>query len=282
MAQDARGNSWKELIAADMNHDGRVNAADALEILKTSVGVNTIQPSWVFVPNDPGINPNLASMTKTTVTYKDDFNFASITAPTSATFTGILIDMLLPSVTAPGRGYSSMPAHARTFDRDKALEAILYVAGHLKTASLHSVSKILYLVDKRHLRYLGRLICGDHYVAMEYGPVPSAIYNMMKVADNRETIDPDVDAIIKESLRVQSGRYLKPKRKANTEVLAASEIECLNQTIKKYGQKTFGQLTDVTHDAAWKSVDQNQSISVELIARTLPNSSDLVAYLRTR
>ena len=66
------------------------------------------------------------------------------------------------------------------------------------------------------------------------------------------------------------------------DVFAASEIDCLDRTIKKYGQKTFGQLTDVTHDAAWKSVDQNQSISVESIARTLPNSRDLVAYLRAR
>ena len=87
----SKGNSWKELISADMNHDGRVTAADALEILKVSVGVNTIQPSWVFVPNDVGINPNLGSMTRTTVTYKDDINLSSITGPTSATVTGILV-----------------------------------------------------------------------------------------------------------------------------------------------------------------------------------------------
>ena len=87
----SKGNSWKELISADMNHDGRVTAADALEILKASVGINTIQPSWVFVPNDSGINPNLGTMTRTTVTYKDDLNLASITGATSAIITGILV-----------------------------------------------------------------------------------------------------------------------------------------------------------------------------------------------
>jgi len=55
------GNSWTELIAADMNHDARVTAADALEILKTSVGIDTIQPSWAFVPSGPSSNPDLAS-----------------------------------------------------------------------------------------------------------------------------------------------------------------------------------------------------------------------------
>jgi len=87
----SKGSTWKELIAADMNHDGKVSAGDALEILKASVGINTIQPSWVFVPTDVAINPNLASMTKNSVTYHDEFNLASITAPTLATITGILV-----------------------------------------------------------------------------------------------------------------------------------------------------------------------------------------------
>ena len=87
----SRGSSWKELISADMNHDGRVTAADALEILKVSVGVNTVQPYWVFVPDDAGSNANLGTMTRATVTYKDDFSLSSISGPTSATITGILV-----------------------------------------------------------------------------------------------------------------------------------------------------------------------------------------------
>ena len=175
-----------------------------------------------------------------------------------------------------------MPAHAKTFDRPKALEVILYVASNLPAASLHSISKIMYLADKRHLQLFGRLICGDKYIAMEYGPVPSAIYDMMKVADDRESIDPDWDAMIKESVLVKSGRYVKPRRKPNKDILAASEIDCIDQTIKKYGRKSFGQLTDITHDDAWKGSNQNQPISVEKIAQTLPDSDNLVAYLRAR
>ena len=87
----SKGNSWKELIAADLTHDGRVTAADALEILKTSVGVNTVQPSWVFVPEAANVNPNLSAMSRTSVTYQDELNFSSISAPASATFTAILV-----------------------------------------------------------------------------------------------------------------------------------------------------------------------------------------------
>ena len=38
-----------------------------------------------------GINPNLGTMNRNTVSYKDDLNLAAITRPTSASFTGILV-----------------------------------------------------------------------------------------------------------------------------------------------------------------------------------------------
>jgi hypothetical protein len=65
-----------------------------------------------------------------------------------------------------------MDVHARSFDRDKALEVILFIAEKLGAPTLLIISKILYLADKRHLQDYGRLICGDRYIAMEFGPVP--------------------------------------------------------------------------------------------------------------
>jgi Ca2+-binding RTX toxin-like protein len=98
----SRGNTWRELIAADMNHDGRVTAADALEILKASVGTNSIQPSWVFVPTDPGINSNLATMTRHSITWKDEINFPSMTSPISSSVTAILVGDVNNSWVIPG------------------------------------------------------------------------------------------------------------------------------------------------------------------------------------
>ena len=87
----SKGSSWKELIAADVNHSGSVTAADALEILKISVGLNAIQPSWVFVPTDAGNNPNLATMTRSAVSYKGDVDLSVVSAPDAVSVTGILL-----------------------------------------------------------------------------------------------------------------------------------------------------------------------------------------------
>lgn len=174
-----------------------------------------------------------------------------------------------------------MTIHIKHFDRDKALEIIVFIANALPNATLHSVSKMLYLSDKLHLQEYGRLICGDKYIAMEYGPVPSAIYDMMKVANKRATtsIDVDWDEIIQDSIDVVNGRNVVSKRDCNMDLLSESEIECLQKIIDEYGQKTFGQLTDITHDSAWNSSYQNDTISIDAIVATLPNADEVSNYL---
>jgi uncharacterized phage-associated protein len=38
----------------------------------------------------------------------------------------------------------------------------------------------MYFADRKHLEKYGRFICGDSYVAMKHGPVPSEIYDILK------------------------------------------------------------------------------------------------------
>ena len=175
-----------------------------------------------------------------------------------------------------------MPIHIKHFDRDKALEAILYIASSHTKPTFHSISKMFYLADKLHLQVYGRLSCGDRYIAMEYGPVPSAVYDMMKVASNEKSIDVDWDELIQEALAVRHGREIIAKRKSDINMLAESEIECFNNTIAQYGKMSFGELTDLTHDSAWNATDDNQPIPLDAIIATLPNADEVAAYLHVR
>jgi uncharacterized phage-associated protein len=175
-----------------------------------------------------------------------------------------------------------MAVHIRHFDRNKALEIIIFIAKKLKEPTLHSISKMTYLADKLHLDQYGRMMCGDKYIAMEYGPVPSAIYDMMKVADKRKSIDIDWDEKIAEAIEVLKGRYVIPKREYDKNLLSDSEIECISETISNYGDKSFGELTDITHDSAWKSCDQNETISLNAIVNSLQNASSVSDYLYSK
>lgn len=172
-----------------------------------------------------------------------------------------------------------MTIHARIFNREKALEAVLFIAQQLTSPTMHGIAKMLYLSDKLHLQEYGRLISGDRYIAMQYGPVPSAIYDMMKVPTGRKSIDPDIDELIMEAFSIAQGREIVPKRAADTSFLAESEMQCIRRTIQEHGLKTFGTLTDLTHDSAYDETDENQTIALSAIVRTLPNADELASYL---
>ena len=109
--------------------------------------------------------------------------------------------------------------------------------------------------------------------------MPSAIYSMMKVAAQKQSIDVDWDEIIQDALDVRHGREVIPKRDSDMDMLAESEIECINKTLAEYGNKSFGELTDITHDRAWNATDDNQTISLESIVATLPNAAEVASYL---
>lgn len=167
------------------------------------------------------------------------------------------------------------------FDPRKALEVILYISNKLESPDFHKISKILYFSDKNHLERYGRLVCGDSYVAMKHGPVPSGVYDILKTVRGdglwscvaREKLDMD-------SFSVHDRKTVVPLRRANTDLLSESDIECLDEAINEYGLLEFSELTEASHDFAWKSVDQNDVIDIEAIVATLSNSSDLLEHLR--
>lgn len=162
-------------------------------------------------------------------------------------------------------------------DRVKLLEAILYIASKVSYPTFHKISKMFWFADKLHLERYGFVVSADTYHAMKNGPVPSHIYNIMKFAAGKENI-PASDKIpaAREAMSVKSdGWTVVPKRDSNVDFLSESEIECLEDAIREHGSKSFDQLSDETHDAAWESVGRNAAIPFSAIVKTLPNAAEI-------
>ena len=166
------------------------------------------------------------------------------------------------------------------FDLRTAIEAILYLTERSQDPTFHHLSKLLYFADRLHLARYGRFICGDDYIAMRHGPVPSHIYDMLKAArDGREYTYihlPDVQ----ESFTVEGGYRVHPLRSSNIEWLSDSELECLDQSICEYDKYSFPELTKLSHDDAWLSADENDAISVEAIVQSIGNPNHLLEHLQ--
>ena len=67
-----------------------------------------------------------------------------------------------------------------SFNKDKSIHSVFFILNEIEEGcDIHKVCKILYFADQKHLVKWGRPITGDHYIKMNYGPVPSNIKNII-------------------------------------------------------------------------------------------------------
>lgn len=162
-----------------------------------------------------------------------------------------------------------------SFNSSKAIEVILYLAEKLQVPNIYGICKIVYLADKASLEKYGRFIFGESYVAMEEGGTPSNVYDLLK------------------SIREESSNELKIEknhvialRPPKLDYLSQSDIECLDQTMNKYGKSANWNGRKIAcHDQAWREAWENRGnnksapIPIDSIAKTLADSDDLIDYL---
>lgn len=168
------------------------------------------------------------------------------------------------------------------FDSEKALEAILYVASRAPNPQLYWIGKILYFADRFHLERYGRLITGDHYIAMEYGPVASSCYDILKFArgDGRSLPSGISPKQVSSSISIGDEALVKALRSPDIDYLSRSDITCIDDAIHEFGNMTFGRLCDTSHDNVWKSVPKNHVIPLETIAINCKDGERLVKHLQ--
>ncbi len=167
------------------------------------------------------------------------------------------------------------------FDADAALAAILLIVTRCPNATKHKAFKLLYFAEKLHLERYGRFIVGDDYYAMNYGPVPSRIYDAIKFAAGHGpylSLDEPLKASFSSCLEVR-GHSLTARCDPDLGKLSKSDVRCLAEAIDDYGKASFAQRTKLSHDEAWRQTPQNARVLPEKIVRTLPNAEVLLEHL---
>jgi uncharacterized phage-associated protein len=163
------------------------------------------------------------------------------------------------------------------YNRQKTVEAILYLAQRIPDPSLLSISKLLYFADKTSLERYGRFITGDMYYAMENGPVPTQTYTLMKNAAQSKAGDFTLE-----------GYAITPLREADQDEFSESDIECLELMLDLYGRVPNWKRIQDSHDGAWQQAWENRGssasspMSVESIIELLEDPAELLEFLTSR
>lgn len=138
------------------------------------------------------------------------------------------------------------------FDFEKAKAAFLYLASKdVPALDKYKVCKLIFLTDKYHLVKYGRPITGDNYCALPYGPVPSALLNLIDGVIAAPQFPVPQVASLAEALELDR-QYANPRFKAITAFdatqLSQSDLMALEHVIADFGQMGFAELKSITHE----------------------------------
>lgn len=166
------------------------------------------------------------------------------------------------------------------FDREAARAAILYAASRTPSPSFHKLSKIFYFADRFHLERYGAYMFGAEYWALRHGPVPMEAYRLMcEIRDHPERSAAAGFTVETVLIDGYPAPVVRPLEAPDMGELSRSVVSCLEESIEHHGGKSFHELTAESHDAAWNAVGQDEVMSPELIAGTLPNAAELLKHL---
>ena len=152
------------------------------------------------------------------------------------------------------------------FQFSKAHAAFLYLASKgLPEFTKGKACKLLFLADKHHLVRNGRPVTGDRYAAMEHGPVPSQMKNLLDEVEKGSPVSAESITLASSLQLDRSFQYprITATKQPDLEELSESDIESLEAVIRQFGQKTFTELRAITHempayDRAWSTKDRNK------------------------
>lgn len=169
---------------------------------------------------------------------------------------------------------------SRLFKRDVAIQAILYILKMMGgKCDIHKCHKILYFADNEHLSKYGRSITGDAYVRMDFGPVPTCIYDLFKAVRGDSFFASQVDDVRNGSFHFVNNKDIAAVAEPDMSYLSESDVEMLNKYIEKLRDKDFIEVTDASHGYAWMHTAQNAIISVRDCLTEMGDTEEYIHYI---
>lgn len=163
---------------------------------------------------------------------------------------------------------------------------LLYIINHSDTdrCDVYRIVKTAYYAQQMHFAEWAMPIFKDDIAALPFGPVPSSIYNILKLARGddkvRNFMESGLDAVA--AAIAFEDEYYSAKESPDMDFLSESDIECLDKAIEKVASMTFEEICADTHGDEWNRVRNNGGRFMDNlnIAREGGASEEAVEYLK--
>jgi len=169
-------------------------------------------------------------------------------------------------------------------DISKLKAATAYILKRKGDADTISVLKMLYFSNRDHLARYGLPLVKDTFCALDYGPVASVLYDAIKIARGFDLSRRNVNAELVAPAIAQVFDYvIRAKEDPDMDELSQSDVECLDASIEKYKDYSFGALSNESHDSAWSKARErgpNSEMDLVEIAESGGANDEMIEYIR--
>ena len=159
------------------------------------------------------------------------------------------------------------------------LEKVLYVLSRTKGLDYYRLFKVLYFAEREYLSSYFRKLVEDDFCALQYGPVPSALYDAIKGHGQGSILSQALWEVVKNA-DDEAGNILLPLRDADMDYIADAEASTLDKAIDEFSALSFNELLQLSHDTAWKATALSGTMDSEAIAREGGIQEGDIDYLR--
>jgi uncharacterized phage-associated protein len=146
--------------------------------------------------------------------------------------------------------------------------------------------KILYFAQQDHLVKYGKVLFDDSFRAMRYGPVPAYTYKALQTAEEKY-LDGSFDDFLTDIKVCDKKIYTTAA--PDMDYISEVDKRCLNAYISKYRDANPYDLSDLSHDSAWKEAmtriqddPQKDFITIIDMARAGKATKKMVDYIREK
>ena len=132
----------------------------------------------------------------------------------------------------------------KSYNHKKAAQLINYFAAYNQGAiNKMKAFKLIWLVNRLHLRRYARTVTGDTHYAMEWGAVPSNTKNFVE-----SKVDPQsIEKQYFDQYLVLDGHMITSVQEVNAKVFSETDLEVADEILKNYNSLDQFELANYSH-----------------------------------
>ena len=167
----------------------------------------------------------------------------------------------------------------------KIKAVLLYILNKSERHDVYTIVKTAYYAQQLHFVKWALPLYKDKIAALQFGPVPSTIYDILKMARGDKRVlnfyGSSPLRCVAETIGFQDEVFFA-KEDVDCDVLSQSNIECLDEAIAKVASMDFDKIVADTHGDEWNRVWNSKSRFMDdiMIAKEGGADDSIIGYLQ--